>query len=551
VSLVCVPITVHDLAPSLADAHAARDGGADLVEFRIDECFSGSGDEAEERLIRTLVARSPLPCIVTCRSAAEGGAYDGDEMERVSLLERLVMGPGVVHPPRYIDVELGAYAASANIRQKIDLAVRHPAQSRDLDTSLILSIHDFGGRPADLSRRLLKACDQPAAAVVKVAFRARSLHDALELLDLPSQLGRPVIALGMGEFGVVTRLLAGKFGGLLTFASLRPASATAPGQPTLQELLDTYRFRAVRRATKVYGVVGFPVGHSRSPAVHNAGFEAVGIDACYVPLPVGASKDDAAASYVSFKGALTELIGHPRLDLSGCSITLPHKEHALRLAQESGWRIEPIASMAGAVNTLVVDRSGDEPAVTATNTDAPAIVSRLEATMGSLAGRRIAIVGAGGVSRAAAAGCLLAGASVRLFNRTHARAAGLSDELRSRIQMADIDALPVDTLASHACDALVQATPMGMEGGDQPEALAAPLEAMSGLNASLVTLETVYAPVRTPLMREAERLGLGRIDGLEVFVDQAERQFERWTGRRPPSGLFERVARGVTPRPGV
>ena len=541
-SLVCVPITVHDLAPALADAHAARDGGADLVEFRIDECFSGGGDEREERLLHALIADSPLPCIVTCRSVAEGGAYDGDEMERVSMLERLVLAPGARHPPRFIDVELAAYAASANIRRKIDLAVRHPAQTRPVDTSLILSVHDFNGRPADLSRRLLKACEQPAAAVVKIAFRARSLHDSLELLDLPAQLGKPVIALGMGEFGVVTRLLAGKFGGLLTFASLRPSSATAPGQPTLADLLGTFRFRAVRRATKVYGVVGFPVTHSRSPAVHNAGFEALGIDACYVPLPVGASPDDPEASYASFKGAMIELIEHPRLDLCGCSVTQPHKEHALRLARESGWRIDPVAALAGAANTLTIDRAGDRPAVAVANTDAPAIVARLEAAAGSLAGRRVAIVGAGGVARAAAVGCLSAGARVRLFNRTHERARSLAADLRTGVPGADIDALPLDALASHACDVLVQATSIGLASGDSPRAMAAPLAAMAAANPALLVLETVYAPVGTPLVIEARRLGLRVVTGLEMFVDQAERQFEAWTGRRPPKGLFASVA---------
>ena len=541
-SLVCVPITVHDLAPALADAHAARDGGADLVEFRIDECFSGNGDEAEERLLHALIADSPLPCIVTCRSVAEGGSYDGDEMERVSMLERLVLAPGVLHPPRFIDLELAAYGASANIRRKVDLAVRHPAQSRPVDTSLILSIHDFTGRPADLSRRLVKACEHPAASVIKVAFRARSLHDALELLDLPAHLGRPVIALGMGEFGVVTRLLAGKFGGLLTFASLRPSSATAPGQPTLAALLDTFRFRAIRRATKVYGVVGFPVTHSRSPAVHNAGFEALGIDACYVPLPVGASPDDPEASYASFKGAMIELIEHPRLDLCGCSITLPHKEHALRLANESGWRIDPVAALAGAANTLIIDRAGGHPVVTVANTDAPALAACIETAGVSLASSRVAIVGAGGVARAAACACLAAGASVRLFNRTHERARSLALELRGRLDDADIEALPLDALRSHACDVLVQATSMGLAGGEAAAALAAPLESMATVQPSMLVVETVYAPARTPLVQEAERLGLRVVTGLDMFVDQAERQFERWTGRRPPPGLFARAA---------
>lgn len=171
--------------------------------------------------------------------------------------------------------------------------------------------------------------------------------------------------------------------------------------------------------------------------------------------------------------------------------------------------------------------------------------------MGPLAGRRVAIVGAGGVARAAAAGCLLAGASVRLFNRTHERAVRLAAELRGRIDGADIEAMPADALASHACDALVQATSMGMDGGDAPGSLAAPLETMSRANPALVALETVYAPARTPLMREAERLGLRRVGGIEVFLDQAERQFERWTGRRPPAGCFDAAARSEPPESGA
>src|SRR5205809_3121187 len=117
-SLVCVPIMVQEAASALAQAAAARDAGADLVEFRIDEFFSGSRDEKETRAIVSLVAESPLPCIATCRVASEGGAYEVDEMERVSLYERLGRSEGKgEHPPRYIDVELASYTRSANLRQ--------------------------------------------------------------------------------------------------------------------------------------------------------------------------------------------------------------------------------------------------------------------------------------------------------------------------------------------------------------------------------------------------------------------------------------------------
>src|SRR5690349_14457802 len=135
---------VQDEESALADARAAKDAGADLVEFRIDDVFSGSGDETEDKLVLRLVGQSPCPCIVTCRSALEGGHYDGDEMARVSLYERLGTAAGAGElPPRYLDIEYSAYGRSANIRQKVNLAVDHPAQVRDLRTSLILSMHDF------------------------------------------------------------------------------------------------------------------------------------------------------------------------------------------------------------------------------------------------------------------------------------------------------------------------------------------------------------------------------------------------------------------------
>jgi len=542
-SLICVPIIVHDLAPALEDAAAARDGGADLVEFRIDECFSGSDNPAEDALVHALTAQSPLPCIITCRSKKEGGGYDGDELERVSLYERLVLAKDVVHPPRYLDIELEAYTASANIRQKIDLAVQHPQQSRDLSTGLILSMHDFTTRPADLSRRVLKAAAEPAAAIVKVAYRARSLLDSLELLDLPGHLQRPTIALGMGDFGVITRLLTPKFGGFLTFASLRAASATAPGQPTLSELLHTYRFRSVTPKTAVYGIVGWPVTHSASPIVHNAGFEAVGHDGVFVPMPIAAN-DDAETSYASFKGTMLELIDHPALTFRGCSVTLPHKENALRLARSQGWEVEHVAETVGAANTLVIERpEGAAARIKVTNTDAPALVACLCGVIESLEGKHVAVVGAGGVARAAVAGCIYAGARVTVYNRTIEKAEILAASLRSRIRNAAVTAKPMDAIGDEPTDALVQCTSVGMTGGPDPQGIAAPLEKMMTLSPDLVVMDTVYNPIQTPLLREAQRLGLRHLDGVGMFVAQAAMQFDLWTGKRAPLELFERIVR--------
>lgn len=567
-TLVCVPITVVDEASALADARAARDGGADIVEYRIDEVFSGATDaaghldQAEVDAVLRLVSQSPLPCIITCRSSSEGGGYDGDDMARVSLYERLGTAgvtPGE-HPPQYLDIEHAAYTRSANLRHKVDLAVDHPRQKRDVRTGLILSMHDFSGRPHDLLRRIAAMHEEPAARVVKVAITARSLRDNLELFDLLSEhAGKPMIALGMGRFGLMSRVLAGKFGALLTFAALRRASATAPGQPTIRDLIDLFNFRAIGPRTKVYGVVGWPVEHSLSPAVHNAGFEGLAagedrssqVPGVYLPMPV-------PPEYEHFKATLAALIEHPLLDFAGCSVTLPHKQHLVRLADEAHdprtgaaawtWDVDALSRACGAANTLIIERDADGGVIRCAvrNTDADAAASVLaEALGGRLKDRRIALLGAGGVARAIAAGLLAAGASVLVINRTHEHAEALANDLRRAMQVDPSRITPVseDALSTQPVDAVVNATPVGMTGGPSPTGTPIDLAPLAARSPGAVVFDTIYAPLVTPLLEQASLAGLRTIDGLEMFVRQAARQFEMWTGHPAPLSLYRRVCR--------
>jgi len=594
-TLLCIPIMVEDEPTALRDAAEARDAGADIVEFRIDAFFSGSVgpeghlDGREVRAILRLVRDCPLPCIVTCRAAAEAGGasdagYDGDDMARIALYEMLgtagdersvLSGEGAGaggrwHAPRYIDVELATYSRSANIRQKIELAVDHPAQRRLVSTGLILSFHDFTGRPTDLMRRIEVIAHEPAARVAKVAITARSVRDNLELFDLLAEnaAGKPMIALAMGRFGVMSRVLAPKFGGFLTYASLRPGAGTAPGQPTVRDLLDVYRFRSINKRTRVLGLIGWPVEHSLSPVVHNAGFEAYRADswdesepdscnAVYLPLPVG-------AEYEHFKATLDVLVEHPRLDFAGCSVTVPHKQHLVRFAGEriaSGdarWLIDAVSTLAGAANTLIVDRQGGTyTAARVINTDAPAAAGCLEQALGSLAGKKIALFGAGGVARAIGAGLLLEGASFVVLNRSRENAENLADDLRSRAPDAaarlHITAADPAELPLLEADAVVNCTPQGMTGGPAPKACAVEpallrdwagaLRARGGGSVEPVVFDTVYNPLRTPLLAAADELGLACIDGLGMFVAQAGMQFTAWTDRAAPLRLFDRICR--------
>jgi 3-dehydroquinate dehydratase/shikimate dehydrogenase len=545
-----VPILVEDPAAALADAKAARDAGADLVEFRVDPFFSGREEESAEQAdaIARLVTQCPLAAIVTCRPVLEGGHYDGPDDARVALFERLAASPRKGElPPRYVDLELATYQRSDNLRQKVHLAVEHAGQLRDVETSLILSAHDFHTRPPDLVRRLGAMHEAEPCRVAKIAYRARSIRDNLELLDLLAEVraagGKPTVALAMGPFGLLSRVLAPKFDAFLTFASLRPASATAPGQPTLAELSGLYRFRSISPSTRVYGVIGFPVEHSLSPHVHNAGFEAVGHDGVYLPLPI-------PAEYEHLKASLLALVDHASLDFGGCSVTIPHKEHLVRLAREQfeegdgRWSLDVLSERAGSANTLVVERDGrGQPrAFRVVNTDGPALVDSLAAA-GFVAGP-VLLVGAGGAARGVAAEFRRRGVEVALVNRTRDRGAALAAALAADgggpapAVLAWTDAVG----AFERFAAVVNCTSVGMAGGPDADVSAVPAPILGNLRPGCAVVETVYTPRATPLLRAAQSRGLPTIDGLAMFVRQAAEQFALWTGRNAPTRLFETVA---------
>jgi 3-dehydroquinate dehydratase/shikimate dehydrogenase len=449
-------------------------------------------------------------------------------------------------PPAYIDVELKAYTASANIRQKINLAVDHPKQERHVRTRLILSSHDFTGRPADLTRKILAMHAEPACAVVKVAYRARSIRDNLELFDILSERQKPTIALGMGEFGLMSRVLAPKFGGFLTFASLRDESATAPGQPTIDDLLGMYRFRSIGKDTKVYGVIGWPVTQSMSPLIHNAGFAEIGWNGVYVSMPV-------EGSYESFKATIEVLLGS--MVVRGLSVTIPHKEHVVRAAFDDSTQLTAsdretnsvAAHVIGAANTICVHTetlpdAGEvwDGSDSIANTDALAIKELLEAVLGNLAERHIALMGAGGVARAA---IHAATGRVTIVNRTLERAEELvrscsptTDE-RRRIVATD------RSLAEIVADAYINCTPVGMAGGPDPDGLSIPIPDMPALPPETVFFDTVYNPIETPMLQAAKKRGYRTIDGVQMFVRQAAAQFELWTGQAAPVELFDRLVR--------
>ncbi len=536
-TLVAAPITVcneNEVSEALARANRAVDAGARLIEWRIDalpaHVESDAAVAAAITVIRPLIAKSPAPCILTCRVAAEGGAYYGSEARRIAVLTGVAFVNA--RPPRYIDLELASDDAWATLAQ----AIARNNEKTDLPTSLILSSHDFAARPADLLQRIERMTNDPACDVVKVAWRARSIRDNLEAFDLLTERRKPTIALCMGEFGLMSRVLAPKFGALLTFACLDEEEASAPGQPTLDELINRYRFHSIGGETSVYGVIGWPVHHSRGPHIHNAGFGAIGFDGVYLPLPV-------PTEYEHFKATVASLVDHERLDFRGASITIPHKENLIRFVAERGGTIDPLAASIGAANTLIVN---DDRSLHCLNTDAPAAIDSLCAGMsiesGALAGQRAAVLGAGGVARAIVAALMDAGVSVSIFNRTHAKAKDLAAEREAASgDKGSVSAQPIEAVIADRFDIYINCTSVGMIGGPAPEASPLPDDALLDENATV--FDAIYNPLRTPLLQQAEARGARTISGLDMFIRQAALQFERWTGQAAPVDVFERVLR--------
>jgi 3-dehydroquinate dehydratase/shikimate dehydrogenase len=508
-------ITVTDLEQALADSARAAERGADLVEFRIDQFTE------DPPAVTELVQRSALPCIITCRPTWEGGAYDGDEQTRISVLEHAGLG---ARKPAYIDVELKAWQASANLRQKVSLVVDDPDRPRQTDTGLILSSHDFETRPGDLLRKIKDMADTPICRVMKVAWRARSLRDNLEAFELTGQQVKPMIALCMGEAGLASRVLARKFGALLTFASIDDDGGTAPGQPTLAQIKGLYRWDLLNADTRVFGVIGYPVGHSMSPPVHNAGFDATGVNAVYLPMPI-------PPEYEHFKATVSSWLGTPELHFDGASVTIPHKANLLRFVAEQGGEVEPLAERIGAANTLAVR---DDGSLYACNTDyaaaLDAVCDGLSIGRDGLKGRRVAVIGAGGASRAVVAGFCEYGAEVTVYNRTAERAEELAEQFGAT-------AAPLDGLTASQAEVYINGTPIGMH----PHVDATPLPTNEPLGPGVVVFDTIYNPVQTKLLRDAAAAGCVTIPGTEMFVRQGAAQFSLWTGKDAPLDVFRHV----------
>ncbi|MGB7161472.1 MAG: shikimate dehydrogenase [Tepidisphaeraceae bacterium] len=511
---LCVPIFVETLEQAARDVALAAESGADVVELRID------GFE-DIPAAANLAANSVIPVIATRRPVSEGGRSEEPTEERIRKLFE-------------VGGDFGADTVDVEWEARSFVPVLANRGNAIVVPRIIVSSHDFTGRPARLTN-VFAEMNASGADVTKIVWMARSIRDNLEVFELLQHRQKPTIALCMGEAGLISRVLAKKFGAFLTFASLRDESGTAPGQVTIADMKRLYRWDALSSSTKVYGVVGSPIMHSMSPAVHNAAFETVGHDGVYLPMLVN-------PGYESFKAFMESFLAFAPLDLSGLSVTIPHKENALRYLKEKGAEVEPLAAQIGAVNTIVIarDLKSQISDLKGINTDYAAILDTITTTLGikheQLAGKRVAIIGAGGTGRTAVAALAACGATVVVYNRTKEKADELAKEFDGRT--GKVVSARLEKLCDSCCEIFINTTSLGMQPNVDASAFG---DRQPKLAPETLVFDTVYNPVQTKLLKQAKAAGAITVGGAEMFVRQAARQFEAWTGHAAPVDVMRRV----------
>jgi 3-dehydroquinate dehydratase / shikimate dehydrogenase len=479
--MIIVPITGPSSEEAIAQIHSSV-RYADLFELRIDLLSQPD--------IGMLVASTRKPFIATCRPVREGGRFEGTEEERFELLREAIDAGA-----RFVDLELDAWGAG---RQRLAVCKGRP--------QWIVSHHVLDRSPLRVDA-LYAAMRKTGAGVLKFAYVAEDaweIHAALRFFALARKDRQRVIAIAMGEAGEASRVLYRVFGGWATFAGSEDGRQSAPGQLPASTMKKVFHAHQRTAATRVFGLVGNPVGQSKGIYIHNPLYRRLGRNAIYCRFKI----DDLTRFMKSFEGVL-----------GGCSVTAPHKQAMMKFLATA----DPLARALGAVNTVVRRSTGYFGA----NTDARGALDAIEEKL-QVGGRRFIVLGAGGAARAVAGEAARRGARVYVANRTVRRARNLARALGVKwTALGDVSSLEPEIL--------VNTTSVGM----WPNIDASPLQEIPVT--VRLAFDAIYNPAMTKFLRDAEKQGAVAVTGVEMYARQAVEQIRLFTGRKPEAADVKRL----------
>jgi len=479
---VCLALSSDTVETMLDTAESmARDNP--FIEFRLD--YLKQPLAALPKIHRFLETHQYVTAIGTCRRADNGGKFKGSLASELDVLTK-ARAAGC----HIVDLEL-----QSALKSKPEAIARLRGRA-----GLILSFHDFRAT-RNLDETLEKMLKVPAD-FYKIVTTATTLSDNVAMMKfLQTQSDKhALVGLCMGEQGIISRVLSVRAGSVFTFGAVSADLKTAPGQVSAGDLHSIYRIEQVDAATRVYGVAGDPIEHSLSPVIMNTALRRENVNGVYLPLHAKTLKD---------------LIRCVReIPLHGLSITMPYKQAILPYLDNTDAHTTKI----GACNTVV---RGQDGKLYGFNTDAAGVVRPLEQRL-SIESAKVLVLGAGGAARAAVFGLKERGAEIWILNRTSLKAQKLARQAKARtIKRADLRKI--------AFDVIINATPLGMGNTRDCPLKDEEIQAR-------VVFDMVYDPVETHLLQVARARGIAVIPGVEMFVQQAARQFEIWTGKPAPAG---------------
>lgn len=474
--MICLPLSAETNIELVNLLSQAQSQPADLIELRLDFL------KEPPDFSRLIPAHVPL--VVSCRSRADGGVFDGTEIERRGIL-RQAIDAGCA----YIEAEA----------VDINSIAPHKKQA-----TLIACFHDFEGTPDDLESRIEHLAALPADWV-KFAVTYQKPQDSLRVLKIIKNSPKTTIGIAMGEGGLITRILGPAMGSPVTYANRDPGFEAAPGTPTASDLAQIYRINEITTDTKVYGLIGNPILHSRVYRLINRAFAFLDIDAVFIPLMCENAAD--------FLNTFTKAI-----NLQGLSVTIPHKTTVMRWADVRTANAQHL----GSANILTLSKAG----WVADNTDLSGAFESLKSAVDNLAlnltNANALILGAGGTTAAVATALSLLGCKITIA----ARNADAAWRIAAPMDW-DVEDIP-SAVKSH-WDVVANTTPVGMFPNVDESLFPA-----ENWRSDMLAFDVVFNPGQTKFLKEAAAADAVTVDGIDMFLRQTAEQFRLWTGKQMP-----------------
>ncbi len=477
-SLLCLVLSENTLAENKKVIKRYKDF-IDLVELRAD--FLNHGELPG---LKDFPKSLDVPVILTVRRVSDGGRFRKSESERRALVKA-----SINRAYSYIDLESDFH--DTRFEQGI---------KRD-GIKIIRSIHDFNGVPGDLVKRIRELA-RVGGEIPKAAVMPKSSKDLFRLLKCYAKLrDTEKILIGMGDFGLPTRILSNYLGSFLSY-SARPGSQAAPGNKDPEEMVRLYGFHKIDSTTGIYGIIGNPIMYSFSPLIHNRGFKALEYNGVYLPFLV-----DNVAQF--FKTARL-------LDIRGFSVTIPHKQAVIRYLKGKHPNIKKI----NACNTVIRRQRG----YYGENTDVEGFLKPLKNYFGDPLTQNIkaTVIGAGGAARAVVYGLAQHNARILILNRTPLKAKKLAQSFNC--EWDALDEQGIKRIKEYS-DLIVQTTNVGM----RPNVKKDPIPSFRFRGHEIV-YDLIYTPPLTRLLERALNSNCKVINGEEMLLAQAQAQFNLFTG---------------------